>query len=192
MPEAPGSGTDDLHQKYEPHPDPRQLTGHEGKAVDYEPRPEKSLKISPEHEAIVKSISNLYSGSASESDMSVYAEKAIYDDPLSYCDTRYKIAGQWYGLPMIFAKLETKKIEVVKDTEREIIFKQRQAYTPKIFHTTKEIDSLVSLSLDDEGKVRYHKDMWNDQDYSHSGIGKLIKNLNGDHTPKITQPPDSL
>jgi hypothetical protein len=27
----------------------------------------------------------------------VYAEKAIYDDPWSYCDTRYKIAGQWYG-----------------------------------------------------------------------------------------------
>lgn len=29
--------------------------------------------------------------------MQVYAEKAIYDDPWSYCDTRYKISGQWYG-----------------------------------------------------------------------------------------------
>ena len=29
--------------------------------------------------------------------MQVYAAEAIYDDPLSYCDTRYKIAGQWYG-----------------------------------------------------------------------------------------------
>jgi len=29
--------------------------------------------------------------------MQVYAEKAIYDDSWSYCDTRYKIAGQWYG-----------------------------------------------------------------------------------------------
>ena len=29
--------------------------------------------------------------------MLVYAEKAVYDDPWSYCDTRYKIAGQWYG-----------------------------------------------------------------------------------------------
>lgn len=30
--------------------------------------------------------------------MQVYAENAIYDDPWSYCDTRYKIAGQWYGM----------------------------------------------------------------------------------------------
>lgn len=29
--------------------------------------------------------------------MLVYTEKAIYDDPWSYCDDRYKIAGQWYG-----------------------------------------------------------------------------------------------
>jgi hypothetical protein len=92
----------------------------------------------------------------------------------------------------MFSKLETKKIEVVKDTATEIAFKQRQAYTLKVLNTTKEVDSLVSLSLDDQGKVRYHKDMWTDQDYSHSGMGKLIKNLNGDHLPKITQPPKSL
>ncbi|KIX99525.1 uncharacterized protein Z520_05101 [Fonsecaea multimorphosa CBS 102226] len=184
--------THELHTKYEPHPDPQQLTGHDGHAVDYEPHPEQSLKISPEHEAIVQSITNLYSGSASEKDMSVYAEKAIYDDPLSYCDTRYKIAGQWYGLPKIFSKLETKRVEVVKDTPTGIVFKLRQEYTPKVANTPKEVDSLVSLSLDEAGKVRYHKDMWNSKDYSHSGIGKLIKNLNGDHLPKITQPPDSL
>lgn len=47
---------------------------------------------------MVKSITNLYSGSASEEDMQVYAKEAIYDDPWSYCDTRYKIAGQWYGM----------------------------------------------------------------------------------------------
>ncbi|KAI4265117.1 MAG: hypothetical protein L6R38_009642, partial [Xanthoria sp. 2 TBL-2021] len=78
--------------------------------VDYTPHPESSLKVSPEREAIVKKITNLYSGSASEEDMLVYAEKAVYDDPWSFCDTRYKIAGQWYGvyslsslsLPLLF------------------------------------------------------------------------------------------
>ena len=186
------SGTEALHTKHEPRPDAQQLTGHDSKAVDYEPHPEKSLKISPEHEAIVRSITNLYSGSSSEIDMMVYAEKAIYDDPLSYCDTRYKIAGQWYGLPKMFSKLDTRKIEMVKDTPSEIVFKMRQAYTPRVLNTTKEVDSLVSLSLDEAGKVRYHKDMWNDKDYSHSGIGKLIKTLNGDHLTKITQPPETL
>jgi len=54
------------------------------------------------------------------------------------------------------------------------------------------VNSLVSLSLDENSKVRYHKDMWNEKDYSHEGLGKLLKKLNGDHLTKITQPPDTL
>lgn len=54
------------------------------------------------------------------------------------------------------------------------------------------VNSLVSLSLDEQGKVRYHKDMWNAKDYSHEGLGKLLKTLNGDHLTKITQPPETL
>ena len=91
-------------QPYEIRPDTQKLTHNDSNpsqnaptGVDYEPHPEKSLQISPEHEQIVRHITNLYSGSANETDMRVYAEKAVYDDPWSYCDTRYKIAGQWYG-----------------------------------------------------------------------------------------------
>ena len=44
--------------------------------------------------------------SNSEQDMQVYSAKAVYDDPWSYCDTRYKIAGQWYGaLRCVFLRL---------------------------------------------------------------------------------------
>ena len=90
-----------LQENYEPRPDPQSLTSNplhnSSTGVDYEPHPEKSIKIPPERERIVRSITNLYSGSASEEDMQVYAAEAVYDDPWSYCDTRYKIAGQWYG-----------------------------------------------------------------------------------------------
>ena len=91
------SNAEQLSKAYEQCPDPQQITGNEDGDVDYEPHPEKSLKVSSDHDHIVRCITNLYSGSASEEDMKVYAEKAIYDDPWSYCDTRYKIAGQWYG-----------------------------------------------------------------------------------------------
>lgn len=91
--------TEDIHEQFEPHPDPEQLTGHESsknvsKNVDYEPYPEQSITISDEHKQIMQHITNLYCGSCSKTDMEVYAEKAIYDDPYSYCDTRYKIAGE--------------------------------------------------------------------------------------------------
>lgn len=90
-------------QTQEPHPNPQALTSHPEPAqnsstgVDYEPHPENSLPVSPERKAIVESICHLYSGSGSEGDMRVYAAKAVYDDPWSYCNTRFKIAGQWYG-----------------------------------------------------------------------------------------------
>lgn len=93
-----------LPHKYEPKPDAPTLTGDrkagtnvsEGE-VDYEPHPERSVPIEQSRQKIITSICNLYSGSASEEDMKVYAKEAIYDDPWSYCDTRYKIAGQWWG-----------------------------------------------------------------------------------------------
>jgi hypothetical protein len=36
------------------------------------------------------------------------------------------------------------------------------------------------------------QDMWNEKDYSHEGLGKIMKELNGDHLTKITQPPADL
>ncbi|KAI9151426.1 hypothetical protein HJFPF1_08628 [Paramyrothecium foliicola] len=180
----------------EPHPElPRNVNG----GVNYAPQPENSLSISTARESIKKSITNLYSGSASEKDMGVYAEKAVYDDPFSYCDTsralRYKIAGQWYGIPKLFSKSETLATEVVSSTDDELVWKQRQRYTFAGIHTPKSVDSLVSLKLENQQgdeKVVYHKDMWNEKDYSHEGFGALFKKLNGDYLTHITQPPDSI
>jgi hypothetical protein len=76
-----------------PHPSDNAPTG-----VNYSPNPATSLPIPPERQEIIRKITNLYSGSASEEDMLVYAKEAVYDDPWSFCDTRFKIAGQWYGL----------------------------------------------------------------------------------------------
>ena len=89
-------------QNYEPTPNAHELTANAASTnssdVDYEPYPDRSIEISPERQKVLDAITSLYSGSASEEDMQVYAESAIYDDPWSYCDTRYKIAGQWYGM----------------------------------------------------------------------------------------------
>jgi hypothetical protein len=95
-----------IQQEYEPRPDPQALTSNpdpsrnSSTGVDYEPHPEKSIRVSPEREKAVKAITSLYSGSESEEDMQVYAQESVYDDPWSYCDTRYKIAGQWYGMQL--------------------------------------------------------------------------------------------
>lgn len=96
--------TKDIHDRFEPRPDVQKLAGENDARnvstnVDYEPHPERSLNISEEHQTIIQHITNLYSGSCDEGDMEVYAGKAIYDDPYSYCDTRYKIAGACQSHP---------------------------------------------------------------------------------------------
>ncbi|MCJ1316087.1 hypothetical protein MMC15_001407 [Xylographa vitiligo] len=199
MPSQDPSHAQALQDQYEIRPDPVALTHNDDdpsqnaeSGVDYEPYPEKSIPISTEHENILKAITSLYSGSASKEDMEVYAHDAIYDDPWSYCDTRYKIAGQWYGIPKIMASSKTLATEVVSDKPTEIIYKQKQEYKPRPLYVSKEVNSLVTLTLDGDGKVRYHKDQWNEKDYSHSGLGKIMKELNGDHLTKITQPPQDL
>ncbi|KAB2098850.1 hypothetical protein AG0111_0g12860 [Alternaria gaisen] len=187
-----------LEDEFEKRPDPVALTHNADESqnnssgVDYEPHPENSIKLNSEREKIVQSICNLYSGSASEDDMMVYGKEAVYDDPWSYCDTRYKIAGQWYGIPKLMKSSRTIKTEVLSSKPDEIIFKLQQEYTPKPMPISKKVNSLITLTLDQDGKVRYHKDMWNEKDYSHEGLGKIMKELNGDHLTKITKPPAEL
>lgn len=96
------------------------------------------------------------------------------------------------GIPKIMASSKTLATEVVINTDKELSFKLRQEYTPRVAHFTKPVNSLVTLTFDEQGKVKYHKDMWNEKDYSHEGLGKIMKTLNGDHLTKVTQPPDHL
>jgi hypothetical protein len=93
------------------------------------------------------------------------------------------------------ATSQTLATEIVSSTDKEIVFKLRQEYRPKLMQAGKAVNSLVSLALekvDGEEKVVYHKDMWNEKDYSHEGLGKVFKTLNGDHLTKITQPSETL
>ncbi len=72
--------------------------------------------------------------------------------------------------------------EVTSSTEHELVWKQRLKYTLAGIHLSKPVDSLISLTLEGEEpneKVVYHKDMWNEKDYSHEGLGAVIKKLNG-------------
>lgn len=90
------------------------------------------------------------------------------------------------------ASSRTLATEVVKNTPDEMVFKLRQEYTPRVLGVSKAVDSLVSLGLDGEEKVRYHKDMWNEKDYSHMGLGRVLKRANGKYLTGITRPEGDL
>lgn len=63
----------------------------------------------------------------------------------------------YIGIPKIMKSSRTIKTQVVSSKSDEIIFKLQQEYTPKPLPIAKKVNSLVTLTLDSEGKVRYHK-----------------------------------
>lgn len=184
---------------------------------DYEPNPAASIQLSEERQYIVDSILRLYGGSGTNDegstgakDIQVYAKKAVYDDIASYCDTRFKVAGQWWGIPVVAKGSETKAVQLVSSTPvaeaqgkvpGEIVFKMKRTWALRGMRKTYDVNHFVTLSLekateeDGEGpseRVKYHKDQWNEKDYSHGGAGKILKTLNGDATTTFTRPPKDL
>ncbi|KAL0631481.1 hypothetical protein Q9L58_009640 [Maublancomyces gigas] len=134
----------------------------------YTPNPQNSLPLPSDRMAMLRDIISLYAGNPSEEAMRHYHEESVYDDPLSFCDTRYKIAGQWYGLPKAFKRLNPKEYEVVENESDEVIFKLRLEYTIRGIGATKLVDSLVTLKLDpneEKPTIRYHRDQWNEKDH---------------------------
>lgn len=61
------------------------------------------------------------------------------------------------GIPKIMKSTRTIKTQVVESTDTSIVFKLQQEYMPKPMPIAKKVNSLVSLTLDEEGRVKYHK-----------------------------------
>ncbi|RYP07659.1 hypothetical protein DL765_009076 [Monosporascus sp. GIB2] len=156
----------------EPHPErPRNVAGQ----VDYVPHPEKSIPISPSRKAIQQSITNLYCGSALEKTW-LYRRAMV-----RHSDTVRQIRDLSNGGHIVHAG-------------RACVEAAAAVHISGI-HASETADSLISLKLEDREpneKVVYHKDMWNEKDYSHEGLGMLMKKLNGDKRTFITKPPESV
>ena len=96
------------------------------------------------------------------------------------------------GIPKVMSSSRTLATEIVLSEPDKLVFKMKQEYSPRAVPMKKAVNSLVTLTLDEAGKVVYHKDMWNQKDYSHEGLGKVMKTLNGDWLTKVTRPPGDL
>ena len=81
---------------------------------------------------------------------------------------------------------------MVLNNPQEMHFKKRQTFNPRVVHKPYTVSSLVSLTFDEHGKVKYHKEMWSEKDYTHSGIGHFMKTINGDQATWVTRPEKDL
>lgn len=154
------------------------------------PDTSKSFPLSPARQRLVDDIIALYSCKPTVERVKRYTPDCVYDDQFVYANDRYKMAGQWYGLPMGFKDSTNHGYQIVTNDRDLIQFRNEQSWTFKVIPKTARINALVSLSLDPDTvdsdfiQVKYHKDQANDKDYSHEGVGFKFKKYQADTVMK--------
>lgn len=172
--------------------EPRQTATSE----DYEPDPSKSIKLSPQRQALVDDIIALYSCQPTVQRVKRYTPDCVYDDQFVYANDRYKMAGQWFALPKLFNASINESYQVIRSDDDIIQFKNKQSWTFRLIPKTATITGLVTLSLDPATKdsefmqIKYHKDQANDKDYSHEGVGFSFKKWQADNVVKHMDTPE--
>jgi len=172
--------------------EPRQTATSE----DYEPDPSKSIKLSPQRQALVDDIIALYSCQPTIQRVKRYTPDCVYDDQFVYANDRYKMAGQWFALPKLFNASINESYQVIRSDDDVIQFKNKQSWTFRLIPKTATITGLVTLSLDPATKdsefmqIKYHKDQANDKDYSHEGVGFSFKKWQADNVVKHMDTPE--
>lgn len=119
-----------------------------------------------------------------------WTHDAVFEDPLCYAQGHRQYKAQWFGMPAAFSKSDTLAWYVTKDTPEEIAYVQRQRYTFKGLGFKKELVSKVVMKLNEEGKITYFADRWNDQDPPAHFLVWPLRRLNAVVMPYlISQPP---
>ena len=93
---------------------------------DYKPDPARSIPLPPNRQALLDDIIALYSCQPTRERVKRYTPDCVYDDQFVYANNRYKMAGQWFALPKLFAESKNEAYEVVKNDPDLIQFKNEQ------------------------------------------------------------------
>ncbi|KAK8853140.1 hypothetical protein IAR55_003841 [Kwoniella newhampshirensis] len=158
---------------------------------DMEPNPSKSIPLPPNRQKLIDDVIALYSCQPTVERVARYAPACVYDDQFVYANDRYKMAGQWFGLPKLFPKSENLGYEITKNDDTLIQFKNKQRWSFHLISKQATINALVSIVLDPATKdsdfplILYHKDQANEKDYSHEGFGFKFKKFQADTVMKL-------
>ncbi|GFZ48648.1 hypothetical protein JCM24511_06397 [Saitozyma sp. JCM 24511] len=170
---------------------------------DMEPDQSQSIPLPPNRQRLIDDVIALYSCQPTVERVARYAPACVYDDQFVYANDRYKIAGQWFGLPKLFPASENLGYEIVKNDDTLIQFKNKQRWSFHLIPKKATINALVSLVLDPATKdsefplILYHKctvvaetnrldqDQANEKDYSHEGFGFSFKKTQADIVAKF-------
>lgn len=93
---------------------------------DYKPDPAKSLPLSPARQSLLDDIIALYEMKPTVERVKRYTPDCVYNDQFVYANDRYKMAGQWFALPKLFAGAKSHGYQVVTNDRDLIQFRHEE------------------------------------------------------------------
>jgi hypothetical protein len=117
------------------------------------------VKLSEEQNTIVGSVLDLFAGRPSLEKLALWRDDAAFNDPLTIAKGRDQYSAQWYGLQQAFSEINRLNHQV-KDAGNPILMDLRTKYVIKGIGKEQTIQSLVSIHLDDQGKISKVEDKW--------------------------------
>ncbi|KAG2155492.1 hypothetical protein DEU56DRAFT_767689 [Suillus clintonianus] len=132
----------------------------------------------PREQKVLMAIKEMYSCNPNNTTFDVYSEDAVFHDPVGIATGPKSIRAQFVGLAKLFEKADIPKFRVLKNPPQvpqgTILVDQDVAYYRDAFSSpTKTMNSLLTLELDNEGKLRRHIEEWDHEKSSTSQDGFL-------------------
>lgn len=93
---------------------------------DYKPDPSKSLPLSTARQSLLDDIIALYEMKPTVDRVKRYTPDCVYNDQFVYANDRYKMAGQWFALPKLFAGAKSHGYQVVTNDRDLIQFRHEE------------------------------------------------------------------
>lgn len=136
----------------------------------------KTREPTADEKSVIDRVLDLYQCKPSEKAYSIYAEDAVFHDPVSIAKGKQSIMSQFNGMPKIFKESKTLKADVLEhdgaanalssgnaaatEATSAIRLDLTQHYVFKVGGAEKTLNSLITLKRDSQGLVREHTEEW--------------------------------
>ncbi|KAF7966226.1 hypothetical protein HWV62_39497 [Athelia sp. TMB] len=133
------------------------------------PEQSKALKersAEPGEQKIIAAIKEMYECKAQESTFSIYADSAVFHDPIGIAQGKGSIRAQFIGLAKIFEKADIPKFRILENPpnldkstiliDQDVVYYRKAASDP-----TKTVNSLLTIKTDSNRLVTSHTEEWN-------------------------------
>ncbi|CAF9912394.1 hypothetical protein IMSHALPRED_000304 [Imshaugia aleurites] len=146
------------------------------------------VSLDEDKKTLVGCVLDLFAGRPSLKKLQLWADDAVFEDPITVAKGRERYEPQWYGLQAAFSEIERLHHEVTS-SGNPITMDLRTRYVVKGIGKEQTIDSKINI-FHEAGKITKVEDKW-DGKLPDSSFQNVFRKMNAVTVPKLVGVPKS-